>query len=47
MALKLRGIFEKHRRNKSVDIAMSVLDAVSLQMMAEEGLGQSSFCEKG
>ncbi|GFZ45572.1 hypothetical protein JCM24511_03300 [Saitozyma sp. JCM 24511] len=37
LALKLRGIFEKHRQNKTINIAMSVLDAVSLQMMAEEG----------
>jgi isocitrate lyase len=41
LALKLRGIFEKHRQNKTINIAMSVLDAVSLQMMAEEGFGGS------
>jgi isocitrate lyase len=40
LALKLRGIFEKHRQNKTINIAMSVLDAVSLQMMAEEGFGE-------
>ncbi|WVQ80160.1 isocitrate lyase [Cryptococcus sp. DSM 104549] len=37
MGLKLRGIFERVQRSKEVNITTSVIDPVSLQMMAEAG----------
>ena len=41
LPLKLRSILGKHQAERTMNIASSVIDTVSMQMMAEVGLGRS------